>query len=89
LLSSGTIASSLREFAGLTPLINARSSSTSVEKSTRGAPMVIPAQIAGSNIQLAIETTVPAGPSTLRNWPVARCSTRRISTLQPKYGCHL
>ncbi|KAF2989100.1 hypothetical protein MJC1_03838 [Methylocystis sp. MJC1] len=57
--------------------------------STRGAPTVIPAQIAGSSIQLAIEITTPAGPKTLRNWPVALCSTRRTETLQPKYGCHL
>jgi hypothetical protein len=89
LLSSGTIASSPREFAVLSTPINNRFNSTSAANSTHGAPMVIAEQIAGSNIQPAIEITVPAGPSTLRNWPLARCSTRRTETLKPKYGCHL
>jgi hypothetical protein len=39
---------------------------------------------AESSIQAATETTTPVGPSTLRNRPVARCSTRRVPTLQPK-----
>lgn len=49
--------------------------------------MRLSAQIKGSIIQDGIETTTPDGPSTLRNWPVARCSTRRTLTFKPKYGC--
>jgi hypothetical protein len=64
--------------------INSRFSSTSVARSTRGAPMDIPAQMTGSSIQSAMVTTTPAGPITLRNRPVARCAMRRMPTLQPK-----
>ena len=64
--------------------INSRFSSTSAARSTRGAPMDIPAQMTGSSIQSAMVTTTPAGPITLRNRPVARCATRRMPTLQPK-----
>ena len=46
--------------------INSRSNSTSAARSTRGAPIVIPAQITGSSIQPAIDTTMPAGPCTLK-----------------------
>ena len=64
--------------------INSRFSSTSAARSTRGAPMDIPAQMTGSSIQSAMVTTTPAGPITLRNRPVARCAMRRMPTLQPK-----
>ena len=52
------------------------------------AESTIPPQTTGSSIQAAIETTMPPDPRTFRYWPVARCSTRRTQTLQPKYGCH-
>jgi hypothetical protein len=56
-------------------------------RSTRGGPIVIAAQITGSSIQPAIDTTTPAGPCTFKNCPVARCSTRRTRTFFfPKYG---
>ena len=64
--------------------INSRFSSTSAARSTRGAPIDIPAQMTGSSIQSAMVTTTPAGPITLRNRPVARCAMRRMPTLQPK-----
>ena len=67
--------------------INSRFNSTSAARSTRGVPLGIPAQTMGSSIQSAMETTTPAGPRMLRNRPVARCSMRRMPTLQPKYGC--
>src|ERR1700737_3599235 len=44
--------------------------------------------ITGSSIHPAMETTTPAGPWTFKNRPVARCSTRRMRTVQPKNGCH-
>lgn len=75
---------SLRECAGLAVLINSRFNSMSAARSTCGAPIVIPAQTTGSVIQLAIDMTMPVGPCTLRNWPVARCSTRRTKTLRRK-----
>ncbi|AGS24514.1 hypothetical protein REMIM1_PC00168 (plasmid) [Rhizobium etli bv. mimosae str. Mim1] len=58
--------------------------SDNAKRSTRGAPSVIPAQTTGSSIQAAIETTRSDEPCTLKNWPVARCSTRRTLTLRPK-----
>jgi hypothetical protein len=68
--------------------INSRFSSTSAASSTRGAPIAIAAHNTGSSIQPAMETTTLAGPKTLRNWPVARCSTLHTATFRPKYGCH-
>jgi hypothetical protein len=49
--------------------INRRLSSMSAARSTRGTPIVISAQITGSSIQPAINTTMPEGPCTLRNSP--------------------
>ena len=56
----------------------------SAARPTRGGPTVIAAQVAGSSIQPAIDTTMPAGPCTFKNCPVARCSTRRTRTFSPK-----
>jgi hypothetical protein len=47
-------------------------------------PLDIAAQTTGSSIQSAMVTTTPAGPMMFRNRPVARCATRRMTTLQPK-----
>ncbi len=68
--------------------INSWSNSIRAARSTCGAPMVIPAHVTGSSIHAAMETTTPAGPWTFKNRPFARCSTRRMRTVQPKYGCH-
>jgi hypothetical protein len=46
--------------------MNSRFKSTSAARFTCGGPTVILAQTTGSSIQPAIETTTPAGPSTLR-----------------------
>ena len=58
---------SLRKCEALVASINSCFSSTSAAKWTHGRPMVIPAQITGSSIQPAIDTTMPAGPCTLKN----------------------
>ncbi len=58
-------------------------SSVSAATSTWGGPILISAQAMGSTIHSGIETTMPDGPSTLRNLPVARSSTRRTLTFRP------
>ena len=63
--------------------INSLFNSTSAARSTRGAPIVIPAQITGSSIQPAINTTMPAGPCTLKK--LARCSLLLCDAPRP-YG---
>ncbi len=75
---------SIRESAGLGAPLNSRFNSMSAASSTRGRPVAMAAQTIGSSIHPAIETTKPVGPRTFKNWPVARCSTRRTLTLQRK-----
>jgi len=59
-------------------------SSISAARSTRAAPMVMPPHTKGSIIHPEIEITIPVGPKTFKNRPVARSSTRRMETLWPK-----
>lgn len=52
--------------------------------SCRECEKIMPPHKKGSIIHPKIEITIPVGPKTFKNRPVARSSTRRMETLWPK-----
>ena len=56
-------------------------------RDTRGAPISMPAQAAGSSIQTATFVTTPGRNSTAARGPSARCSTHSRRTRRPKWAC--